>query len=82
MYILFVGGAKVWECTETVGEYLTTSDGSKCLIDDFRDSTVLDLGCGAGILGILAVQNGATCVHFQDYVRLLLSKFNRFIFVC
>lgn len=70
----------MWECTETVGEYLTTSDGSKCLIDDFRDSSVLDLGCGAGILGILAVQNGATVVHFQDYVRLFLPNFNRISF--
>lgn len=70
---LLLGGAKVWECTETVGEYLTTPDGNNCLIDDFRDSTVLDLGCGAGILGILALQNGAS-VHFQDYVRLHLHE--------
>lgn len=61
------GGAKIWECTESVGEYLTKSDGAKCLINEFRNCTVLDLGCGAGVLGILALQNGAT-VHFQDYV--------------
>lgn len=68
-----LGGAKVWECTETVGEYLTKVDNKKSLIDDFKGKTVLDLGCGAGILGILALQNGAS-VHFQDYV---LSPFNR-----
>lgn len=45
------GGAKVWECTETMGDYLTRADGSRCLIDEFRGKTVLDLGCGAGILG-------------------------------
>lgn len=31
---------------------------------------MLDLGCGAGILGILAVKSGAS-VHFQDYVKQL-----------
>lgn len=68
-----LGGAKVWECTETVGEYLTKGDNKKSLIDEFKGKTVLDLGCGAGILGILALQNGAS-VHFQDYV---ISPFNR-----
>jgi ribosomal protein L11 methylase PrmA len=29
---------------------------------------VLDLGCGSGLLGILAMQLGAESVHFQDYV--------------
>lgn len=29
----------------------------------------MDLGCGAGILGLLALQAGAT-VHFQDYVSM------------
>lgn len=66
-----LGGAKIWECTETVGEYLTRTDGTKSLIDDFNGSSVPDLGCGAGILGILALQNGAS-VHFQDYVKSVL----------
>lgn len=66
---MVLGGAKVWECTDMVGEYLTRIDDGKCLIDKFKDCSVLDLGCGAGILGILALNNGAT-VHFQDYVRL------------
>lgn len=33
---------------------------------------VLDLGCGAGILGILALKAGAV-VHFSDYVSYYLS---------
>lgn len=69
---MIIGGAKVWECTETVGEYLTQINDGKCLIEDFKNRTVLDLGCGAGILGILALNNGAS-VHFQDYVRLFLN---------
>lgn len=36
--------------------------------------TVLDLGCGSGLLGILAKLQGAESVHFQDYVsNFLLS---------
>ncbi|XP_031624767.1 histidine protein methyltransferase 1 homolog [Contarinia nasturtii] len=69
---IYEGGAKVWECTETVGDYLTRPDGTQCLIDQFEDSTVLDLGCGAGILGILVLQAGAT-VHFQDYNKTVLE---------
>lgn len=43
------------------------------MIDEFRECNVLDLGCGAGILGILALQNGAS-VHFQDYVSKKKKK--------
>lgn len=57
------GGAKIWECTQDLGEFLCEQK----IIEDFANSKVLDLGCGAGILGILALQNGAE-VHFQDYV--------------
>lgn len=65
---LYLGGAKVWECTQDMGDFLTQKDGKdNCLVDTFRDTLVLDLGCGAGVLGILALQNGAI-VHFQDYV--------------
>lgn len=35
----------------------------------FDSKTVLDLGCGAGILGIYALMKGAT-VTFQDYVSI------------
>lgn len=51
----------MWECTETLGNFLTQH------IDIFEQARVLDLGCGSGILGILALQHGAS-VHFQDYV--------------
>lgn len=57
------GGAKIWECTQDLGELLCKEK----IIENFANKKVLDLGCGAGILGILALQNGAK-VHFQDYV--------------
>lgn len=41
----------------------------------FEDKTVLDLGCGAGILGILALKMKAKLVDFQDYVRLINIQF-------
>lgn len=32
----------------------------------FKDKTVLDLGCGCGILGIICSMQGAKSVHFSD----------------
>lgn len=60
----FLGGAKIWECTQDLGTFLD----QRKIIDNFSDAKVLDLGCGAGLLGILAAKNGSD-VHFQDYVR-------------
>lgn len=42
------------------------------IIDELTGKTVLDLGCGSGILGILALNAGAT-VHFQDYVSKIIE---------
>lgn len=65
------GGLKVWECTSDLLKYLSTSNFKQ----EFKGKTVLDLGCGAGVLGIFALLNGAQRVDFQDYVSLNLSKF-------
>lgn len=55
----------------------TNGDGS--YFKTVSNKYVLDLGCGAGILGILALKAGAY-VHFSDYVNiwqpLLVSKIN------
>ena len=69
--LIRLGSAKVWECTETLAEYLTRLNEANTLVSQFQDARVLDLGCGAGILGILALQNGASNVQFQDYVNLI-----------
>lgn len=60
---VYEGGLKIWECTFDLGHYLTRQSSSYCL----EKKVVLDLGCGAGLLGILACKLGATQVDFQDY---------------
>ncbi|XP_072113414.1 histidine protein methyltransferase 1 homolog [Mobula birostris] len=64
---LYEGGLKVWECTVDLVEYL---DNVK-----LQGQKVLDLGCGAGLLGIAALSKGAACVHFQDYNSEVLEQF-------
>ncbi|XP_050084227.1 histidine protein methyltransferase 1 homolog [Anopheles aquasalis] len=65
----YEGGLKVWECTFDLGQFLAKEDRKKIL-----GKKVLDLGCGAGILGIEAKLFGAGEVHFQDYNKDVLTK--------
>ncbi|XP_054288397.1 histidine protein methyltransferase 1 homolog isoform X1 [Macrosteles quadrilineatus] len=55
----YEGGLKLWECTHDVAGLLHQSEVS--------GKVVLDLGCGLGLLGILALKLGAKSVVFQDY---------------
>jgi len=61
---VYEGGLKVWECTSDLISYLDQN------LVSFVDQKVIDLGCGAGLLGIYALKNGASSVHFQDYVKI------------
>ncbi|XP_029306036.1 histidine protein methyltransferase 1 homolog [Cottoperca gobio] len=65
---VYEGGLKVWECTYDLLE-LIEKDG-----ETFGGKAVLDLGCGAGLLGILALRRGATQVHFQDYNSTVIEQ--------
>uniref|UniRef100_G3NW82 protein-histidine N-methyltransferase n=1 Tax=Gasterosteus aculeatus TaxID=69293 RepID=G3NW82_GASAC len=65
---LYEGGLKVWECTYDLLERLEEAG------ETFRGKAVLDLGCGAGLLGILALQRGATQIHFQDYNSTVIEQ--------
>ncbi|TDH01242.1 hypothetical protein EPR50_G00178190 [Perca flavescens] len=65
---VYEGGLKVWECTYDLLE-LIEKDG-----ETFGGKAVLDLGCGAGLLGILALQRGARQVHFQDYNSTVIKQ--------
>ncbi|KAJ8912634.1 hypothetical protein NQ315_015146 [Exocentrus adspersus] len=57
---VYEGGIKIWECTYDVLKYF---DLNKI---EFENKSVLDLGCGSGILGIYTLAKGSTCC-FQDY---------------
>ncbi|XP_039995432.1 histidine protein methyltransferase 1 homolog [Xiphias gladius] len=65
---MYEGGLKVWECTYDLLE-LIEKDG-----ETFGGKAVLDLGCGAGLLGILALRSGARHVHFQDYNSTVIEQ--------
>lgn len=60
---VYEGGLKVWECTFDLLKYLEIEENV-----NFNNAKVLDLGCGAGLLGIFALLKGASLVVFQDYV--------------
>nr|SVE74404.1 EOG090X0C09 [Daphnia barbata] len=64
---VYEGGLKVWECTLDLLDYLDKEHVQ------FDTLTVLDLGCGAGLLGIHALRKGALAVDFQDYNDEVLS---------
>ncbi|XP_063974620.1 histidine protein methyltransferase 1 homolog [Diachasmimorpha longicaudata] len=57
---IYEGGLKIWECTNDLSQYLIAQQ------IDLKSKKVLDLGCGAGVLGIITLLKGAV-VDFQDY---------------
>ncbi|KAM9330555.1 histidine protein methyltransferase 1 homolog [Gastrophryne carolinensis] len=65
---VYEGGMKVWECTFDLISYFEDKDIS------FEGKTVLDLGCGAGLLGISALKRKAKEVHFQDYNSTVIEE--------
>uniref|UniRef100_A0A1B6DZK1 protein-histidine N-methyltransferase n=1 Tax=Clastoptera arizonana TaxID=38151 RepID=A0A1B6DZK1_9HEMI len=66
----YEGGMKIWECTYDLVNYLSTSDKPI----NFEKKSVLDLGCGAGYLGLTAFKLGAESIHFQDYNEEVLYQ--------
>lgn len=65
---VYEGGLKVWECTYDLLELIEKGG------ETFGEKAVLDLGCGAGLLGILALKRGARQVHFQDYNSTVIEQ--------
>uniref|UniRef100_A0A1E1XIP7 protein-histidine N-methyltransferase n=1 Tax=Amblyomma aureolatum TaxID=187763 RepID=A0A1E1XIP7_9ACAR len=63
---VYEGGMKVWECSIDLAEYME----NHLNIDD--ETKVLELGCGAGLPGLLACLKGAA-VDFQDYNKQVLE---------
>ncbi|XP_061441411.1 histidine protein methyltransferase 1 homolog [Rhineura floridana] len=65
---VYEGGLKIWECTFDLIDYLIESEIK------FAHKLVLDLGCGAGLLGIAALKGNAEKVHFQDYNSTVIDE--------
>ncbi|XP_072533043.1 histidine protein methyltransferase 1 homolog [Salminus brasiliensis] len=65
---VYEGGLKIWECTFDLLEYIDDEG------ETFSGKRVLDLGCGAGLLGILALKRRASRVHFQDYNSTVIEQ--------
>ncbi|KAM9238814.1 histidine protein methyltransferase 1 homolog [Leptosomus discolor] len=65
---VYEGGLKIWECTFDLIDYFSEAKIR------FTNKTVLDLGCGAGLLGIVALKGKAEKVHFQDYNSTVIDK--------
>ncbi|KAM9686916.1 histidine protein methyltransferase 1 homolog isoform 1-T2 [Trichechus inunguis] len=65
---VYEGGLKIWECTFDLLAYFTKAKVN------FAGKKVLDLGCGSGLLGIIAFKRGAKEIHFQDYNSLVIDE--------
>uniref|UniRef100_A0A8D9EQH8 protein-histidine N-methyltransferase n=1 Tax=Cacopsylla melanoneura TaxID=428564 RepID=A0A8D9EQH8_9HEMI len=57
---VYEGGYKIWECTFDLLNFVRNNV-------DICAKRVLDLGCGAGLLGLYTLLNDAAHVSFQDY---------------
>ena len=58
---VYEGGFKVWECTQDLLDLLT---GDEVPV---KGKSVVDVGCGSGLLGIKCLLEGASQVIFQDF---------------
>ncbi|XP_073493137.1 histidine protein methyltransferase 1 homolog [Phyllobates terribilis] len=65
---VYEGGMKIWECTFDLIRYFEDED------INFEGKSVLDLGCGAGLLGIFSLIQKAKVVHFQDYNSTVIEE--------
>lgn len=66
---VYEGGLKIWEGSCDLLDYLCTGK------IELNGTRVLELGCGAGLPGIVAMLHGASCVTFQDYNPGVINLF-------
>ncbi|KAK9751295.1 Lysine methyltransferase [Popillia japonica] len=57
---VYEGGLKIWECTQDLINFISFNN------TQLANQSVLDLGCGVGIIGTFCLLKGAF-VYFQDY---------------
>lgn len=62
----YEGGFTLWECTVDLMNYMKNID--------WTGKTVLEIGCGHGLVGILALKKGAKSVCFADFNKDVLEK--------
>jgi len=55
---VYEGGLKVWECSLDLVDFIAQN------ANDFKGKTVLELGCGQGLPGVMAMRAGAANVAF------------------
>ena len=65
---VYEGGLKVWDCSIDLVHYIARN------IDIVKGKTILEIGCGQGLPGVLALKLGSTEVCFQDYNPEVLNK--------
>lgn len=65
---LYEGGNVVWECTI---DLLNCFEQSNIM---FNDKSVLDMGCGQGLIGTYCLKKNAKSVHFTDYNADVIEK--------
>lgn len=65
----FLGGFKLWEASIDLARFLMSSEAHAIFESNVR---VIELGCGHGLPGIVALLAGAT-VYFQDYNEAVLK---------
>jgi len=63
---VYEGGLALWEAAIDLVAFIEKNENTEKYIKRKR---IMELGCGAGIPGIYAIEGGATSVDFQDYVR-------------
>ncbi len=63
----YEGGFKVWECERDLLEYIQNSHL------ELEEKSVLELGCGQGLVGIFCLLKGAE-VYFQDFNKEVIEK--------
>ncbi|CAG9767673.1 unnamed protein product [Ceutorhynchus assimilis] len=63
---VYEGGLKIWECTYDLISYMVDENLN------LNNKNVLDLGCGAGLIGLLCLAKGSSCT-FQDYNAEILK---------
>mmetsp|Transcript_29426 Transcript_29426/g.53999 ORF Transcript_29426/g.53999 Transcript_29426/m.53999 type:complete len:329 (-) Transcript_29426:1086-2072(-) len=76
----YEGGFKLWECAIDLCKFLIESfnlsedNFQKKSPNGLTGKRVLELGCGHGLPGIVALLAGASIVDFQDYNHEVLKK--------